>query len=713
MPNLEIDGVGEIEVDEGFKNLSPDQQNSFVQSVIQQAKPQLAQNNQNQISQDSFSSRNLKRAGNFAAGIPQGLGNSVIGGVQAATDVGESAARLIEKLYFGDNIGMQTFGNRLAEQVKVRKEEQDKLPTSEKVGTVLGEILPFLTTGVGTGAKVAAATGSKIAGLAVGSGVGGAVSQGLSQQEEVGLENRAKETLGGAITGSLFGAGLGTVAKVAGGSYNIGKKLVTAKSPVDIIAAKLPRQETVALLDKLKNVDNLPENPILLPDIAGDSIKGLTRAVGKISTARDIVHDALEKRSEGASKRIINHLSKDVSSVNSYFGNLDDLIKSRRDLSAPLYEKAFGKGKSLEAIDEEYAAKINDLLQRKSISGSTYSSDKINQKSLNKSGEELKILEEWKNARQSAVPVGGPQLSVKGNEKLFEKIQPELKSVRKEFRISPDEAPDNSLLLLDMVKQSLYDKAETLKRTGAKYAATIPDGLRVELTQKLKALSPDYSQALSIFEDSSKLINAQQKGLQFSKLKPEEIKRQMLLLSPAERDSYRIGAREDLQKTVFSTPDGADSSKRIFGNDFKREQLKAVIGNDLKFEEFQTKMISEMKAADTKAKVLGGSRTDYNLTGDDEFLNEAIKGSLTVAKSKLNPFTLIEATHNALSNKFAGINKKNADELAKILVNRGASIKALESILRRQKEPLQKRVITDVKQYILTNLATQSTLENQ
>lgn len=638
--------IADIEVPQGA---TPQEIESFVMSqpefVQQPAAPQAPEAPQPAQEPQSFQERSPAGVANFAKGIPQGLGNAFIGGVQAATDVGEKAAQLIEKLYFGDNLQMNTFGNRLADQVKARKAEQAQLPTSERAGIFVGEVAPTIAAGAGTGARVAAITGSRIAGIATGGGIGGATSSAVSMQEQAGLGNRAVETAKGAAIGTAFGTGLGVAGKVVGAIGKGAKSLVTAKSAEDILAARLPKEQTTALLEQLKTAT--PDNPVLLPDIAGDSIKGLTRSVAKISTGRDIVTDALEKRSQGAVSRVANHLSRDVSPVENYFGRIDDLNKSRQEMASPFYKKSFERN---------------------------------------------------------------VKLSPRTNKVLFDKLTPEIKSVRNDFRITKKEAPDNSLILLDKVKKSLYDKAQVLKRQGAKEQAAVFDDLRKELTQKLKIASPDYAKALSIFEDESKIITAQQKGLDFSSLRPEEIRREVLDMLPAERDGYRIGVRENLQKTVSSTADGADPAKRIFGNEFKREQLRAVFGNEKKFAEFEQKMANEIRAADTKAKVLGGSRTDYNMAGDDEFLNKMINGGIRLAKSKVNPLYLVEAAYNAVTNKFAGINEKNAGELAKILVNRPDAVNALESIVAKQNNPLQKRVLDEVKQYILTNLATQSSM---
>ena len=211
--------IADIEVPQGA---TPQEIESFVmsqpefQTQIETQSTQQTPEAPQQSAQDpqSFQERNLGRVANFAKGVPQGLGNAAIGGVQAATDVGEKAAQLIEKLYFGDNLQMNTFGNRLADQVKARKAEQAQLPMSERAGIFVGEVAPTIAAGGGTGARVAAATGSRIAGLAAGSTIGGATSSAVSMQEEAGLGNRAVETAKGAATGAAFGTALGVGGKV-------------------------------------------------------------------------------------------------------------------------------------------------------------------------------------------------------------------------------------------------------------------------------------------------------------------------------------------------------------------------------------------------------------------------------------------------------------------------------------------------------------------
>jgi len=192
----------------------------------------------------------LETVENVGRGINTGLGNAAIGAFQAATDVGEKAASLIERLYFGDNLNMNTIGDRLANQVKQRNELQAQLPTSQRVGVAVGEALPFLTTGVGTGAKVAQVAG-KVAGITAGGAVGGAVSSALSPQEQAGLENRAMQTVKGGAVGGAVGAGFGVAGKVASGAVTLGRDVLAGYKATPIEAISGFTSKPVETLDSI------------------------------------------------------------------------------------------------------------------------------------------------------------------------------------------------------------------------------------------------------------------------------------------------------------------------------------------------------------------------------------------------------------------------------------------------------------------------------
>lgn len=587
--------IGRFEVPEGT---SPEEVMKFASENINQLKS----------SEDSLLKKVATGTGEFITSLPEGLGELGAGAFQLGAEL----------------VGRGDISRKIGQQIK---KERSELTGAQKAGRVVGQVIPFLPAGVATGARTAAALGGKSLGKIAGVGVAGAISGAeigtISPTEEGTLGARAKEAARSSAL-SLIG---GTVLSGAGQAIKGVKGFFKAAKPEDILARRLPAKQTAELLEQLRTAT--PDSPVLLPDIAGDEIKGLTRAVGKLSGAKDIVTDALESRSNKAVERVSNQLSKDISSIDSYFGSLDDLTKARSKIAGPIYDKAFKQGTKLDLVK---------------------------------------------------------------NKDLFEKIAPDIKDARRLFRLN-DNIPDNSIVMLDAAKKSLDDKIGSAIRQGEKQQARILSGIKNDLVSKLDELNPDYKKARQVFSDFASIENAQQQGLQFSKLRPEELNRLFKGLSTSEKEAFRIGVRENLQKTVSSTTEGADPAKRIFGNSFKRKQLESIFPNQSKFKEFEKRMIEETRAAETKLKVLGGSRTDINLADEEEFLKNIAKtGGAVVSGGKL---PVISAAVSSIKNRFGGISEKNAKTLANILVNRENSVKALESILIKEQNQIQKRLISD------------------
>jgi hypothetical protein len=182
--------------------------------------------------------------GNIARGLPVGLGRAATGFVQAATDLGEGAARGIEKAIYGDTMDQQTFGDRLAGQVQQQNQQLAQEPLSTRFGVGVGEVLPYLATGAGTGKAVSSAIGGatgRIAGLGAAGAVGGATQQALSAQEQAGLQNRLEKTGEGAVMGAAFGAGLGALGEGVRVVSKPASKLTTAI--VDRVKSELGNKE--------------------------------------------------------------------------------------------------------------------------------------------------------------------------------------------------------------------------------------------------------------------------------------------------------------------------------------------------------------------------------------------------------------------------------------------------------------------------------------
>lgn len=568
-------------------------------------------------------------------GTISGLEDVGLGTYQAAADLGVDfgiAKKILSSIrpdlaeeiqaFTPEDIS-EALGKRVTEKKALEKDKGLVFKASKFVGGTA----PFLATG--TGIKGAA--------------LGGALIGATAPQEEGGFKERAKETAISGATGLAAGVALKGIAKGAKGV----KKLLTAKKPEDILAARLPPEKTVELLEQLKTAT--PDSPVLLPDIAGDKTRGLTRTIGKFGGSKDIVTEALEGRSIKAVERVSNQLSKDISNVDTYFGNLDDIAKARSELASPLYKKSYQEASNIDRV------KLKKLL-------------------------------------------------------LDKRIIDAMDTAKKDYGVRL-EAPANSLETLDGVKKVLGDIEGEAIRSGKSNKAISYLKLRHQLVDELDKASPSYSKARKIWEDFSSIKKAQQEGLKFSTLRPEQLRRFVNTLSVSEKEAFRIGVRENLQKTVSSTSEGADPAKRIFGNSFKRNQLKAIFPNETKYKAFEKRMKEEIAAAETKFKVLGGSRTDINLASETQFIDTVSKvgGGFALGSR----FAIINALVSSFKNRFAGINSKNAEAIANILVKKEKSIEVLENILKKEKNATQKRILTEVITELRPALLTAKTIQQQ
>jgi hypothetical protein len=470
---------------------------------------------------------------NIARGVPQGLGNAAVGAFQAATDVGEKAASLIERLYFGDNLNMNTFGKRLAEQVKLKNEQQAQLPTAEKVGIAIGQALPYLTTGAGAGKAVATATGSNIAGLATGGAIGGAVSSALSPQEQAGLENRAMETEKGGATGLAVGGGFGVAGKAVNvigkpvskftsslidrvkselGNKEISKKIATeqlksglAKEGIDIFEAlKQTSQEGKDLVDildprfatlnqGLKNL-NRPETI----KIADQSLAKISDTTNKLQNK--IVNLISEKKiSPDQAGEILGRNSQKI---------FNEALQARRAKAAPLYRKGLESGIKidLDTVLTQNTAEISDLLgvaekklTLKSLLNSPVIKNSISQariKSLefaNSPSEDIygKIYQKTKPVYQSKqiLGVSDPQSGM-----------PVYKSQQILKTPSIYKIPDNDIRVLHAVDNILYDRINEIAQTGATKEQTALGIIRKSIGNLLDNSNNDLAKARRLWQ---------------------------------------------------------------------------------------------------------------------------------------------------------------------------------------------------------------------
>ena len=507
------------------------------------------------------------------------------------------------------------FATRRAEMRRSALAEEAK-ERSPIAGTI-AELAPQIGQLAPIGAAVRTLPG--VAGVGAGIAAGEAALRPTVEERtpgEFGREVATAAALGGAAGPAAIGAG-----RAIGG---IGR-LITGRSADDILRRRIGDEQVTKTLTDLQKSDIA-----ILPDVAGDEIQGLTRAVGRLPVAKNIVSDALEGRSEQATKRITQALSRDISNVDSYFASLDDMAKARASVAQPLYAKAFKETPNIDT------PRINELI---------------------------------------------------GDER----IQRAMNTARRTFGVAAD-VPNNSLQMLDDTKKVLDDTIGKAVRAGENQRARAFTLLKNDLVKEIERVNPTYKEARRVFSDFTSLQDAQEAGLNFTKQTPEQLKQAMKLLDPSQREAFRIGVRENLQRTVSRTADQADPAKRIFGKELQREQLRAVFGDGDNFNRFARKMREEIAAAKTKFRVLAGSRTDINLSDDGEFIESV--GTIARTQGLVGQIDLaLGAVIKAAKNRYTGLTQKNARELAEILVNREAGIDALIRLAGQQTEESQRLLL--------------------
>ena len=500
-------------------------------------------------------------------------------------------------------------------------------------------------------------------GLDIGGGVAGGVA-GMKAGSRFGLPG---QFLGGAIGGIIgstagkeagqaanmapdqsLGANLGQSTleeiggQVMGKTISAGSRLVKALNPFGEAGSNLAAKQADAILAKRLQDRNLggimqglaTDKNMTIADIGGDSIRALTRTVGKEAGApRDLINNFLNRRAQGTSQRIVNQLNSKVSNVDKYYQSLDDLTSVRSMFSEPLYRDAYEKGKRLK-VPQKY---IQDTRIRAAI-------------------------EEAKKAGMVSL-----------------------------------EAPRNSLEALDGAKKILDDKYRSLTRSGETNKGMSYLELKKSLVKDLDGLIPEYKTARDTFAGFSALKDAQEMGIGYATLTPEQIARDISDLSKSELDAYKIGVRSALEKKVFNTAASANEANQIFGKEIQSKQLKTILGDE--FKDFSAAMRREIRFNETKQAVLGGSRTDFNQIDDGDFINRAVEITKNAATGNKLTMT-INAIGEAINRRYVGINEANSKILAKTLTGNKAGKQALQRIIDGQKDDVQKALMEQfVKDY--------------
>lgn len=639
MVEVEVDGIGTIELEDSFLKLSKKDQQNFINKIVSDRK-------------------NPKKE-------ELSLGDSLAGGARA---VGQGLS-----LGFGDEIeaGLRTGFGFLGDYDKTVKDVRGNIKDFREenpYGSLALELGGgLLTGGLGAGRVSASALGRKIlASRAGNTGLGatvgvteGAIAGAGSADGDLG--DRAVGALAGGTLGGAFGATLPSIINLGGKALNRGAYAVGLKS--DDAIQKGADQKTLQAFNRAKltpddvqrSLDDAVIPDTMIADVGGEATRRLSRASANVSgEGSDIATKALDERQLGLGDQIADDVENVLGSSKSATVALEEIAERQKLNANDDYDKAFN-------------------LDGKPV---TVSVDKIkpflNLPAFDDAFEQATILARLDGFN---MPKTVDEFDKIGNFSLKELHY---------IKMGVDEAM--GLAKRGNLKTSIGNTASSkLKKKQKEFVKLIDDA-----SPKING-EDSYSIARGKFAGEARMMEALEDGEKIYSFKPEEIDRMIAKMGSSEKESFRIGVAEALRKKLQTTADMADAGKKIFGNKRLRSQLKATFPDTKSFELFKKRMLERANQVITRARTGAnqGSRTaplmdDLNDLGQDAVTSVATRGMIpTVLNigqklldnsampskigSKLAPdlFSTDPAVQRAFLNRLKNLSKSEQQNLMK------------------------------------------------
>ena len=555
-------------------------------------------------------------------------------------------ASLSAKALGGDESIGAFYDEALGNELKKLKQAREQYPKTSIGGQLLADVASARLLGIKGLTTKAALTG-------------GAVIGGLSAAGETEADLASSQGLADIGAGSLYGAGGGVVGQQAG--KLIGKSVPFVKgvaqrfkgsTPESIISKVITPEEAGQLAKKLSSriqqgrITALPELGDenisgLIPELGNENILGLTRILGKTQGSNKIITSYINNKTATSAKRVGDLLNNNLS-AESYFNKLDDTILRRKEVASPLFTKAYQEG--------------NDALKQAMTMPATGNA---------KLGKVRELIND-------------------------DRIKNAIMTARKDYGIN-QEIPDISIESLHGARQVVDDIIGSAKRAGENNKARSYIDLKNKINNVVYDVAPTMKEADKTFAGFSALKNAQEEGLKFNQYRNgEEVKRAFTKLSDGEKEAYKIGVKDYLIDKVSKSSE-RNPSRVIFGNQLEYGKLKAVFENPKQFKDFAKRLTDEIRVFDVKQRIVGGSRTDFNLAESDQLLDKIAKGALNLKTFGLADVAMV--AKDAIKRKYYGLNEKTAKELAQVLISPEKSVQTLNNIVKQAQTAQERGLI--------------------
>lgn len=614
MIELEIDGVGTVEVDESFNDLTTRQKQEYVNRIANERKS-VDGKKKRKGSDDGYLT-NLARTG-LGQGLLLGFGDEIEAGLRTGFGL------------LGDYDKTVT---NVRENVKDFAEENPATALAAEIGGGL------VTGGLGGARAATTAIGRKILQKGGTAGLAGAIGAGEGAIAGVG----SGEGVGGRVAGGLVGGTLGgVVGSAAPAVIGAGSRAVNrVRTGVSDKAAE--KAADVKALQALEEAGTTPEavqqaldetaamgvTDAMIPDVAGEATRRLARGASTVSgEGADIAVRQLDERAAQLGDEIANDVGRVLAGGKSGADALDEILERQSSAASGDYTRAFFKDaegtvpryldlKDFEDVVDTDAFKKAYNKARRIASNANSQLPPLADVQASAKRRPMEILAELDDYMQKNLmdgqqgqidrAVNDPEYRaqlIKANPKYKRAIELYEES-RKNVELTQQQG--------HFIKLGMDASIDTGRRSGS--LSNVEQGQTKKIRGTIKDIlnkNDDYRVANEKFAGDMALRDALETGEKFTTGDIAEIKKKVAGMSESEKEAFRIGVAQSVRNTANNTADMADVGRRIFNTPAKREALRVAFPDDASFEAFEKRMAARAEQVATRntASPKSGSQT--------------------------------------------------------------------------------------------------------
>ena len=473
-------------------------------------------------------------------------------------------------------------------------------------------------------------------GTAIGATTGAASGYGFAEKDE-GSETAMGGAFGGILGGSVpvVVKGAGTLIKNVLNSAGIGDQEAAASKMLANYLKKdnLSPTEAQQALDELRRI-GVP-NPVIAD--LGKSLNDLAYSAYTVqSNVKGATKEFLENRLIDQPNDMVRGLVEKAGLAKNIngFEYLEALTANQSRLASQAYPEAYSKA-------------INAVPFRKFIDRDVFSKAY---------GEAVKRAD-----------VYGQKL-------------PDLGSIR-----NAQSVPTDVLHQIKMGLDRIVDaETDNITKKISGYGSDVAK-VKNEFNDLIKSLNPEYKKANAEFADAERIKNAFKMGEDYQKLNPAEAASKIKKLTPDEKEAFRLGVMADVNERLGNYKSG-DFTKQIFKSENQKLLLRNAFPDQASYNEFSQYVKGLNRQAETKQRVLGGSRTDENKAVREE---SSLLGSLAQASASGDLVSLLRSGLSAITSRAKGLSSESSEALQRKMfsVDPVEQTAILQELNRRARKP--------------------------